>query len=90
MLKYNSQNPSVRQWRILYRAAIFEPDDGAMAKKLSDAESAMIGRTHELFHDNGPDLGGYVEEEKEALDDAMYALRAFRLALGLGARGAWH
>ncbi|MFZ0200447.1 MAG: hypothetical protein WB523_10455 [Candidatus Sulfotelmatobacter sp.] len=49
----------------------------AIEKELSDAEDAIVARTRELYQKTGPD----VEVERDALDDAMYALRALRNAL---------
>jgi hypothetical protein len=46
-------------------------------KRLSDAEDAIVQRMRELFRETGTD----VEEERGAIDDAMYALRALKIAL---------
>lgn len=48
-----------------------------MAQRLSEAEDVIVERMREIFRENGPDA----EEEREALDDALYALRAWRVAL---------
>lgn len=72
----DSQSPHPREWRVLFRTAIFETNDHEMVKKISDAEEAIANRMHELFGKTGPD----VEEEREALDDATYALRAWKIA----------
>ncbi len=71
------RNPDPREWRLLYRAAIFETDPCEKSKRISDAEEAIVGRVRETFCDTGPDHQG----EREALDDAMYALRAWKIAL---------
>ena len=65
------------KWRFLYRAAIFETNNFKRVKKLSDAEKAIIERIHELLCETGDD----VAEETEAVDDAMYALRAWKGAI---------
>jgi hypothetical protein len=57
---------------VKYRAAIFQPHSPEMMKRLSDAEDAIVQRMRELFLDSGAD----VEEERAAMDDALYALRA--------------
>jgi hypothetical protein len=77
MANSDSQNPSPREWRIKYRAAIFETNSPEPMKRLSDAEDAIVQRMRELFCETGTD----VEEERGAMDDAMYALRALKIAL---------
>jgi hypothetical protein len=61
-------------WRTLYRAAIYESNGTLILQRVSAAETAALTRQRELFY-----LGGD-EEEKECLEDALYALRAFRTA----------
>lgn len=77
MARCDSRSPYPSEWRALYRAAILEPNSCVIAKRTSDAEEAIAERTRELFQESGAD----VEGEREALDDAMYALRALRVAL---------
>jgi len=62
-------------WRTLYRAAILETNKSVLPQRVSEAEEAVLSRGREIFYDRatGEDL-----EEKEALEDALYALRAFR------------
>jgi hypothetical protein len=62
-------------WKALYRAAIVETNRLLILQKVSEAETAAIARQRELFY-----LGG-TQEEKESLEDALYALRAFRIAV---------
>ena len=59
-------------WRALYRAAILETNKSVLALRVSEAEKALIARRRELFYDDT------TFEEKEALEDALYALRAFK------------
>jgi hypothetical protein len=61
-------------WKSLYRAAILETDKDTIKQKVSAAESAVLGRERELFYSGG------TGEEQESLDDALYALRAFKTA----------
>ena len=63
-----------RNWRTLYRAAILETDNRVLPQRVSEAEEAMRSREREIFYGDG------TSEEKEALEDALYALRAFRTA----------
>ena len=62
-------------WRTLYRAAILETNKSVLPQRVSEAEEAVLTRGREIFYDPAT-----VEEldEKEALEDALYALRAFR------------
>jgi hypothetical protein len=60
---------------VLYRAAIFETNRNALPDRLSTAETAVIARARDLLHSTGDNT-----EEREALEDALYALRAFKTA----------
>ena len=62
------------RWKTLYRAAILETNKGLLRQRVSDAEEAVKARSHEILYDNG------TLEEKEALEDALYTLHAFRTA----------
>ncbi len=62
------------EWRSLYRAAILETNKSVLPERVSEAEAAVIARRREIFY------GGGTPEEKEALEDALYALHAFRTA----------
>ncbi len=61
-------------WKSLYRAAILETNKNVIKQKVSAAELAVLARERELFYSGG------TREEQESLDDALYALRAFRTA----------
>jgi len=61
-----------RNWRFLYRAAILETDRTVLPQRVSEAEEAVRARAREIFYAQG------TSEEEEALEDALYALRAFR------------
>ena len=61
-------------WRTLYRAAILEADKSVLTQRVSQAEEAVIERRREIFYADG------TTEEKEALEDALYALHAFQSA----------
>jgi hypothetical protein len=60
-------------WRDLYKAALFEVDTARLPERIAQAEKALALRARELF-----DLAGDNIEEKQALDDTMYALHALR------------
>ncbi len=67
-------SPCLNRWKTLYTAAILETNKGLLPQRVSEAEEAVRARGRELFYGNG------TPEEKEALEDALYALRAFRTA----------
>jgi hypothetical protein len=63
--------PDSRYWRALYNAAISEIGNSKLPQRTAEAEKAVVLTARALFQaadDNG--------EEKEALEDAMYALHA--------------
>jgi len=85
MEKGDSQNRERTEWRILYREAVFsQANSYEKVKRIDDAEEAIVERMRELFRERGAE----VEGEREALDDAMYALRAWRNALETKIRAA--
>jgi hypothetical protein len=61
-------------WRTLYRAAILETNKADIPQRVIEAEQAVVARGREIFYGDGS------AEEKEALEDALYALRAYRSA----------
>lgn len=62
-----------KAWRELYVAALFEPDPARLTERIAEAEQALVLRARELFHETGDNI-----EEEEALDNAMYSLKALR------------
>ena len=64
------------KWRDLYTAVLFETDTMRIPQRISDAEKAIVARARELFS-----AGADTIDEDEALDDALYALRAFQNSL---------
>jgi len=70
-----NQVTSHGDWKTLYRAAILETNKSVIPQKVSEAERAVLARGRELFYSAG------TQEERESLEDALYALRAFRSAL---------
>lgn len=59
-----------RDWRDLYRAALFETDKRELPRRIRQAERALILRVRELDLLSGSTI------EEQAIDDALYALRA--------------
>ncbi len=66
----------VRSWRKLYTAALFETERERIPSRIADAEKAIVARARELFAGGGDTI-----EEDQALDDALYALRALQNCL---------
>lgn len=66
-----------QSWHELYRAALFETDKQMLPSRIAEAERALILRGRELFE--VPDNS----EEADAVDDALYALRALRSCIEL-------
>jgi len=71
---FPSCRSSRTDWKALYRAAIFETDRSLGSQKVAEAEKAILARERELFYAPG------TFDEKEDLEDALYALRALRTA----------
>jgi len=65
-----------RNWRELYTAALFETEKDKIPARIADAEKAILVRARELFA-----AGSDTIEEDQALDDALYALRALQSCL---------
>ncbi len=66
--------PKHTDWKTLYRAAILETNKSVVPQRVLEAEEAVLARGREIFYGNS-DL-----EEQEALEEALYALRAFKTA----------
>ena len=64
-------------WRELYKAALFETDRNRIPSRIDEAEKAIIERARELFGSSTDTI-----EEDQALDDALYALRALQHCVG--------
>ena len=62
---------TLRSWRGLYRAALFEPDASKLPLRIEEARRALVFRSRELFA-TSPNYDG----EVEAIEDALYALHA--------------
>ena len=65
-------------WCDLYKTALFETDKSRLPERIADAEKAIIARAGELFNTTTDNI-----EEVQALEDALYALRALQSCLGL-------
>ena len=70
-----SVSPKQISWKSLYRAAILETNKSLLQRRVHEAEEAVLARGREIFYDSSN------PEEWEALEDALYALRAYKTAL---------
>ena len=69
----SSSGSSITPWHALYQAALFESDRQLIPARIAEAETAILNRVKELFGVDSDHI-----EEDQILDDALYALRAFR------------
>jgi hypothetical protein len=83
MLSTASQPTQVKAWRDLYVAALLESDTEKIPPMIAAAERAIVDRARVLFTAAGDNV-----EEEEALDDALYALRALSSCLAIHGRFA--
>lgn len=76
MIGQDVPQSTVKSWRDLYTAALFEADEKKIPARIAEAEKAIVARARELFA-----AGADTIEEDQALDDASYALRALQNCL---------
>ena len=67
---------ALRNWRELYRAALFETDTSKIPSRIEEARRALVFRSRELF-ETSPNYDG----ETEAIENALYALQALENCL---------
>ncbi len=78
MTKKLPSSTAAQNWRELYQAALFETDRQKLSSRIAEAERALLKRTRELF-----EIFGGNNEESQALNKGLYALRALRTCLKL-------
>jgi hypothetical protein len=83
MLTTLSQHTEVKAWKTLYVAALLESDEQKIPALIVQAERAIVDRARTLFGAPGDNI-----EEEEALDDALYALRALSSCVAIHGRFA--
>ena len=74
----NSCNETLQPWRTLYKAALVETDVQMLTSRIEEARKALVVRSRELFSGPAND-----DSESEAIDDAVYALKALENCLKL-------
>ena len=65
-------------WKDLYIAALMEADTARMSARITDAERVIVERARHLSNCSKDNI-----QEEEAMDDALYALRALKTCLQL-------
>jgi hypothetical protein len=70
-----------RNWRGLYKAALFETDTSKQSSRIEEARTALVLRSRELFATSPND-----DCETEAIDSALYALQALENCLKLNTK----
>jgi hypothetical protein len=78
-----SLRPALEPWRQLYTAALFETEKERIPARIAEAEKAIVARARELFSATSDTI-----EEDQALDDALYALRALQNCLQMNVQAA--
>jgi hypothetical protein len=68
----SSHSPG-KSWKELYTAALLENNRNELPQRIAAAEKEIVARAHQLFDSKMDSL-----EEGEALDDALYMLRALK------------
>ena len=67
----------LRNWRGLYKAALFETDTSKIPSRIEEAKRALAFRSRELF-ETSPN---YYDGEDEDIETALYALQAVEACL---------
>jgi hypothetical protein len=84
MATFGSPSPRDWAWRELYVAALMEANDARMSARIVQAERAILDRARELSNASGNNINNNINiEEEQALEDALYALRALKSCLEL-------
>jgi hypothetical protein len=72
---------TLRSWRGLYKAALFETDRSKLPSRIEEARRALALRSRELFA-SSPNCDG----EVEAIENALYALHALENCMKLNTK----
>ena len=81
----NQSAETLRSWRGLYRAVLFETDASKLPLRIEEARRALVFRSRELFAASPSDDG-----ETEAIENALYALHALENCLRLNTKDRRH
>jgi hypothetical protein len=70
--------PTSRDWKEVYKAALFEDDNSKIPQRIAEAERALAARAIELFAADGDQVG-----EQQAMENARYFLRVLGRTEGM-------
>lgn len=69
---------SIRDWKEIYKAALFEDDNSKIAQRIADAERALEARSRELYGAGDDQI-----REQRAMENARYFLRVLGTTHGI-------
>ena len=75
----------LRNWRELYKAALFETDMSKLPLRIEEARRALVFRARELFA-TSPNY----DDESEAIENTLYALQALENCVKLNTKDRRH
>jgi hypothetical protein len=67
-----------RDWKEVYKAALFEDDNTKIPQRIADAERALAARASELYGASDDQI-----REQQAMENARYFLRVLGTSQGL-------
>lgn len=67
-----------RDWKEIYKAALFEDDNSKIPQRIADAERALAARASELYGASDDQI-----REQRAMENARYFLRVLGTTQGL-------
>lgn len=67
-----------RDWKEIYKAALFEDDNTKIPQRIADAERALAARASELYGASDDQI-----REQQAMENARYFLRVLGTSQGL-------
>jgi hypothetical protein len=70
--------PICRDWKEVYKAALFEDDNTKIPQRIADAENALAARALELYGASDDQV-----REQQAMENAKYFLRVLGTTQGL-------
>ena len=69
---------SIRDWKEIYKAALFEDDNSKIAQRIAEAERALEARALELYGASDDQI-----REQQAMENARYFLRVLGTTHGI-------
>lgn len=72
------KNPIHRDWKEIYKAALFEDDNSKIPQRIAEAERALAARALELFGASDDPI-----REQRAMENARYFLRVLGTTQGI-------